>query len=372
MLIHSEAKVEFFKNYLERYLRILNLAHSIDEINIFDVFCGTGIYDNGKKGSPIVAFDTIKKLREEYDFTKRINLIVNDSKGNKVSSVQTYIEDNNQNYCNVIYHNQPAEIMFNEVIELVGRQNRNSRNLIFIDPYGYKEIKKVTLQKLLENGRTEIILFLPISQMQRFTTTALDSDLKPYEPLKEFVFSFFEGDHPIKKQKVSAIDYINYLKDALRFGKYFSTSYYIERDESNYYALFFISHHIYGFEQILDVKWKLDEDDGGGFKQPIVQPTFFDQEEKQNKKNENYLKLEKILKEFLKVPRTNREVYEMILKNEFLPKHAAEIFRNWQGNSTFKVTIIDTEKPPRYGDFYINWEWYNPVKNSKPKVVFSL
>lgn len=71
MLIHSEAKVEFFKKYLERYLRILYLAPSVDEINIFDVFCGTGIYDNAKKGSPIVAFDVIKNLRNEYGFNKK-------------------------------------------------------------------------------------------------------------------------------------------------------------------------------------------------------------------------------------------------------------------------------------------------------------
>lgn len=43
MLLHSEAKIEFFKKYLERYLRILYLAPTIAEINIFDVFCGTGI-----------------------------------------------------------------------------------------------------------------------------------------------------------------------------------------------------------------------------------------------------------------------------------------------------------------------------------------
>src|ERR1044071_2918736 len=59
MLLHSEAKVEFYKTYLQRYLHILYLAQTITEINIFDVFCGTGIYDNGKKGSPIVAFDAI-------------------------------------------------------------------------------------------------------------------------------------------------------------------------------------------------------------------------------------------------------------------------------------------------------------------------
>ena len=184
MLIHSEAKVEFFRKYLERYLRILYLAQGIDEINIFDVFCGTGIYDNDKKGSPIVAFDAIKNLRAEQGFDKKINLIVNDGQKTKVSTVQNYIDNNNLNFCNVSYRNQPADLMFEEVINLIGKQSRNSRNLVFIDPYGYKEIEKAILQKLLENGRTEIILFLPISQMQRFTATALENELESYKPLR--------------------------------------------------------------------------------------------------------------------------------------------------------------------------------------------
>ena len=374
MLAHSEAKVEFFKTYLERYLRILYLAPNIDEINIFDVFCGTGIYDNGKKGSPIVAFDAIKKLREELGYNKKINLIVNDSKEEKVSTVQNYINSNNNNYCDVKYHTQPAALMFKEVISSIKTQNRNSRNLIFIDPYGYKEIKKTTLQELLENKRTEIILFLPISQMQRFTTTALENELEPYKPLRSFVYSFFEENHPIRKRTVRAIEYIDYLKEALRFGKYFSASYYIERDESSYYGLFFISPHIYGIQKILEVKWDLDEDNGKGFRQPLAQPTFslFEQLDKELAKNDNYERLEKILKDFLITPKNNWQIYEIILENEFLPKHANEIFKNWQEKlGNFKVIDINTNKLARKNSFYVNWDNYKNNASS-PKVTFTL
>jgi three-Cys-motif partner protein len=373
MLAHSEAKVEFFKKYLERYLRILYLAPSVEAINVFDVFCGTGIYDNDKKGSPIVAFDAIKSLRETYDYTKKINLVVNDSKETKVSSVQNYINSNNKNYCNVNYQNQTAELMFKEVVNSINTQNAKSRNLIFIDPYGYKEIKKTTLLSLLQNNRTEIILFLPISQMQRFTVAAIESELKPYEPLKEFVYSFFNEDHPIRKQTVSAIDYLNYVKEALRFNNYYSASYYIERDERNYYGLFFISPHIYALEKILEVKWQLDEDDGKGFKQPEMQSSLFSLQDKELKKNDNYARLEKILKDSLKTPKNNQELYKIILEHEFLPKHAAEVFRNWQKDlSNFSVTEILTNKPARKNSFYITWEWFNPAVHSKPKVKFEL
>lgn len=371
MLIHSEAKVDFFKTYLERYLRVLYLAPTINEINVFDVFCGTGIYDNGKKGSPIVAFDAITELRDEYGFDKRINLIVNDSKEMKVSTVRDYIDSNNKNHCGVGYHNQPAELMFEEVIKQINRQGKNTRNLVFIDPYGYKEIKKTTLQRLLENERTEIILFLPISQMQRFTATALESELEPYKPLRNFVDSFFEENHPIRKNRVSAIEYIDYLKEKLKFGRYFSTSYYIARDESSFFGLFFISPHIFGFQKILEVKWALDEEGGRGFRQPEA-PSLFAEQSKQLAHNDNYETLEKILKDSLRTPKNNWELYEIILENGFLSKHVNEILKNWQETlKNFKVTEINTGKPARKNSFYINWDNYKNNVGS-PKVTFTL
>lgn len=373
MLPHSEAKVEFFKKYLESYLRILYLAPTISEVNIFDVFCGTGIYDNGKKGSPIVAFETVAEIRNKYGNDKRINLFVNDSEAEKIESVRVQIDARSRGICTVNYSALPANQMFEEINRLVRNQSRRVRNLIFIDPYGYKEIKKGMLQSLLENGRTEIILFLPISQMQRFTKAAVSSDLKPYEPLKEFVYSFFPGDHPIKQQTVRALEYIGFVKAALKFGRYYSTSYFIERDESNYYALFFISAHSYGFETILGVKWNLDEESGWGFRQPEIQTSLFDQQRKDLQKQSNYERLEGILRDALRTPKTNQEIREIVLTNEFLPSHANAVFKNWQSDKpNFHVTDPITGRPARRGSFYINWESCNPAKNLGPKVIYSL
>jgi len=351
----------------------LYLAPTISEINIFDVFCGTGIYDNGKKGSPIVSFESIAAIRNQYGFEKPITLVVNDGESKKIEGVREHIDERNQNFCTVQYYAQPADQMFAQIQQALKTQANRVRNLIFVDPYGYKEIKKSTLENLLSNGRTEMILFLPISPMQRFTTTALHSDLKPYEPLKEFVYSFFPGNHPIKEQKVTALEYIEFVKDALKFNQYYSTSYYIERDESNYYALFFMSPHIYGFEKILEVKWQLDEDSGRGFKQPQAQSSLFDQQDKNLGKVANYERLEGILTKSLKTPKTNQDLYEIVLKNEFLPKHASEVLRSWQSaDSSFRVTDMESNKPAKKGSFYVSWEWCNTAKHKKPKVLFTL
>jgi three-Cys-motif partner protein len=176
MLLHSQAKVEFYSEYLKRYLIILNNAPNVEKINIFDVFCGEGVYPDGGRGSPIVAFEAIKELK---DRKTRIRLIINDKEPVKIAKVREFIESQNEGICLIEYNNMEADTMFGKIYQEVRESERNTRNLIFIDPYGYKAIKKEVLEDLMKNGKTEIILFLPISQMQRFTQKAIKEPLNP-------------------------------------------------------------------------------------------------------------------------------------------------------------------------------------------------
>lgn len=364
--IHSQAKVEFYEKYLIRYLRILCLAKPIKQINIYDVFCGMGIYEDGGKGSPIVAFDTIKKLYDEniqLGETK-ITLVVNDKSQERVNRVKDYIEKKNSNYCSVQYHNHDIKEMFDMVQQKVSKTHSNTRNLIFIDPYGYKDIKKEILYNLMENGKTEIILFLPISHMRRFTQKAIqDEETIQYIPLRQFVNSFFPENHDMIKEKVNVTEYIQHISEALKYQEqFYTTSYYIERDAVNYFALFFMSSHIFGFEKILEVKWQLDENDGRGFKIP-QSIGLFDKFFAEEDKNKNAEKLESILKRILNKPKTNRQIYEVTLKNEFLPKHTTEIFEKWQQeNIKFKVLDLKTQEAARKKSFYISWKYYKEDK----------
>jgi len=372
MLMHSQAKVEFFEAYLQRYLRVLYRTPYVTAINIYDIYCGTGIYENGKKGSPIVTFDAIKQYHTENATGMRIRFIINDGEPSYVDSVRAYIDAQNEGYCEVIYNTLDASLMFDKVVREVTVTPRNSRNLIFIDPYGYKDINKEILQNLLRNKLTELILFLPISHMQRFTQKALVSPENQYEPLRRFIYSFFDEGHPIHNERKSVADFINYIKYALRFkcSDYYSTSYSIQRDTGSYFALFFVTSHQYGYEKILEVKWELDELNGSGFEQPRL-PTLFDEEDRKVKQEENYLRLEDLLRKYLQKPRSNKEVYSHVLHYEFLPKHANKVFSDWQqNNGNFEVTDWISGAPARKGSYYLNWEHCKP--KAKPKVSLQL
>ena len=368
--VHSKAKVEFYGTYLERYLRILNNVPYIQKINLYDVFCGTGIYDNGGKGSPIVAFDAIKKAFYEQGQVKKVSLTVNDYKQDKIDSVKAYIDANNKGCCDVSYLNLDAGEMFEYVKKQIKQSDKTCRNLIFIDPYGYKTIKKETINEMMGKGYTEIILFLPISHMHRFLGPALTDDKPQYKPLRDFVDSFFDEKHVIRQGKVSVLEYIKYVKDALNFeNSYYTTSYFIERDDVNYFALFFLSSNILGFEKILEVKWGLDAETGSGFKQEEPQLDLFAEQVKEETKKNNFEALKEALLSYIAEPKNNHEVYLYTLMNGYLPTHANEVFQCLQNNNkAFRVVDIKKGANARRSSFYLSYQHY---KND-PKVQFRL
>ncbi|HMQ70307.1 MAG TPA: three-Cys-motif partner protein TcmP [Ignavibacteria bacterium] len=372
ILPHSEAKLEFYESYLKRYLRIILLSEHITTISIFDLFCGTGIYEDGKSGSPILAFNIIQNILAEYPKyknTKTINLIVNDGESKNIEKVKSKLDTlNTSKVCNIYYKSYGSDEIFKRVNNYLKKNNDSrARNLIFIDPYGYKEIHKNDIEKLLSNGHTEIILFLPLSHMHRFKGVAFSDKINPsYTKLRNFIIEFFPNDHPlIKGQFTDIYKFINYLKDAFSFNnKFFTASFYIQRDKANFNVLFFISPNIYGMEKILEVKWQLDRNTGRGYSigqddlnlQQLLPGFQLNQFEKNL---ENYLKGN--------TNTSNLDLYLFTIKNEHLPKHTNEILKKWQNEKTLLVLDVEKNKDARKNSFYINFDYY---KNNKIKVSF--
>ena len=82
--------------------------------------------------------------------------------------------------------------MLDLVVKEINSFARTERNLVFIDPYGYSNIDRNRILGILKNRYTEIVLFLPVMQMYRFSGIALtDFERKCYEDLRRFIFDFF-------------------------------------------------------------------------------------------------------------------------------------------------------------------------------------
>ena len=248
MLAHSRAKVEFYASYLERYLPIMSLTPYIRTIYIYDVFCGGGVYDNGGEGSPVRALKAIVKAKQNHPSEKNFILRLNDYNTKSINSVKDYIAKEipgYKQYCSVQFASVDAEVLFEDMCDKLANTQRDERNLIFIDPYGYKEIHKEILERLMLNGKTEIILFLPVSFMHRFSDYSFDPDASEgVAPLREFIEEFFPEGHTMRCRdaEMNVHDYINNLKEAFSYGgRYYTASYEIEREKGHFFALFFMT-----------------------------------------------------------------------------------------------------------------------------------
>ena len=361
LLKHSEVKVQLLSLYMERYLNILLLSKYIDKVILFDLFCGEGIYENEGKGSPIILLEAINKLPKYYGSQSEFDLYFNDIKPEKIEKLKNEI----------IARGLKSEKVNTLVITVSDYQKmlpfvvskfsgfRKTRGFVFIDTYGYKEIKFSHIKELLRPGTTEVLLFLPTQFMFRFEEKGTP------QSLLEFIEELIpKKDWP---KSNTGIDFIEKLKEAfkVKLGRdKFVDTFIITRDKNQFFCLFFFTSHIYGFDRMLDAKWQLDDEEGRGWKYSPAQDLFSVAE-----RTPNTYKLERGLREILQNnKRSNAEVYEYTLHQGFLPKHSVAILNNLQSEGILEVESKNGQKINK-GNFYLN---YNNYKNNPEKVTIKI
>lgn len=343
---HSKAKIELWSYYLSIYLNIIQRAAGIDKVYIYDVFCGEGKYEGGESGSPLV---TLEKIKDHYFANKEtcmnIEVLFNDNGQSEIEPNKKRIE-RVEHFAKSIFKPENVKIEYesldakkiikNTVQKLSGLKS-NERALLFIDPWGYKEIEIKELKTILQSGRSEIILFLPIYLMYRFTGKAIsDEDFPGGKPLQALVKELFGAGTPSLK---SELQYINSLTK--QFKNYlhlkYSTSFSIERTKNHYFSLFFFTNNKTGFQKMLETKWRLDEENGRGYKIAVNknQQSMFDVLEVSNYDDSVY--------EYIKGRKsvTNHQLLDFGLDNEYLPKHTKSVLDSLRKQNKIKLSSGD-------------------------------
>lgn len=359
MFKHSEVKVKLLSLYMERYLNILSLSKYIDKIILFDLFCAEGIYENGGKGSPIILLEAIKELPYSANGTNEFDLYLNDLDCDKIEKLKQEIESRqlkSNRIGSLYFSTEDYQRMLPLVVSKFSGFKR-TRGFIFIDPYGYKEVKFSHIKELLRPGTTEVLLFLPTQFMFRFEEKGTPQSLKDF--ISELVP---EKDWP---KSNTGIDFIEQLKEAFKSrlsDDKFVDTFIITREKNQFFCLFFFTSHIYGFDRMLDAKWKIDEEDGRGWKYNVTNDLFSTVDI-----SPNTYKLENGLKDFLKSEqRSNSEIYEYTLHLGYLPKHTTAVLSKFQNDGILDIVSLDKIKK---GAFYINYgNWKDNPEKVKIKI----
>jgi three-Cys-motif partner protein len=358
LMQHSEVKVRLLKLYLERYLNVLSASSYIDVINVYDLFCGEGIYENNGKGSPIVILETLKNIfyssKASGTLKNKFNCFFNDIEKYKIEKLQDEITNRKLHYSEIghlNFSNDDYRLLISKISEDINAL-KNGKAFIFIDPYGYKDIKLSDIKSVLQTNKSEVLLFLPTQFMFRFESKGTP------ECLIEFINELM----PVEQwpNSETGIDFIKNLTEAFRNSlgaNYFVDSFIITRDKNQFFCLFFFTSHIYGFDRMLDAKWKIDEEEGRGWNYQTEHSLF-----SQVHKRANTFKFEQKIKDFLKAERTNSEVYQFTLHSGHLTSHANEILTKLQKEG--KLSVIKTDgTPTRKSSFYLNYKEHKSEPN---------
>lgn len=353
LLEHSQAKVDLYTKYLSIYLNVLYRAPVINHIYIFDLLCGEGKYINGSFGSSLGAAKVIKDhFLSNGNACKDIDLFLNDSGESFIEPGKSKIQRNCE-LIKEIFLPENVKVHFSELEYTLAAQDTinklsniksTERALVFIDPYGYKNIDSFELAKMLENGRTELLLFIPASFIHRFAESAFLNDFKSADSIRNFLSKIFPEKIPVF---LSCDDFINEIKHSLRniVKTKFSSSFTIERDAHNSYCLLFFTNSERGFEKMLETKWSLDETRGQGFRLDSAQINMFKAGILDDFKGKVFKYISSASS------RNNYEMKLFGLENEYLPKHTFEALKELKKDDKIEV-IDDTGKPAR--SFYLS------------------
>ena len=352
MFEHSEAKVKLYGKYLSIYLNVLARS-TIENIYLFDLFCGEGIYSDGGKGSPMIALECIKNhYYSNNQSCPNLFITFNDSEKSEIEEGKLKI-DRVKEFATKIFCPENVKVGYSKidynklilkVIERTALLKGNERALIFIDPWGYKEIDPEDIKKLMQNGKTEVILFLPIYFMSRFANKSKDLDFKGGRALREFMgklFGAIESIPHIDGQK----EFIYIIQE--QFKAYMKLKYVdtfkIERENNNWFSIFFFTNNKKGFQKMLDTKWSIDKKRGDSFKiGDEVKIELFDE-----MKVSGYE--EKILNYLVKTPTaTNMDLLDFGLENNFLPKHTKAVLDELKKTHKIEINSLDSKPALSY------------------------
>lgn len=244
---HTRDKLELYKQYLTRYLLIMNRQSDYDKINIYDIFAGSGIYGNSQDGSAAIAAKMIDETLKSSN--KDISLFLNEYERKNYEKLKQHLEG----YSFSTFTNLSADKF---ISTLSPQTPEGAIEFFFIDPYGYTQISQNNYNFLFQRKRCEYLIFMPIRHIHRFVGG---------EEVLPSIRRFIEDmniDRKALENSTSINDFSRIINRGLEItsGKKFCLYKILENknNNTNKYGLYFISDHIRGAEKFLESIKKLD------------------------------------------------------------------------------------------------------------------
>lgn len=267
---HSKAKHEVLSEYIRTYLSIVCQPRKVESFNVtlVDGFSGGGVYDDGKKGSPLVMIDAVCKAIFDINLHRKKHV--------NISPHYFFVELDPLNYeslagslragysrsDNVFTINGDFNAHAHHIIDHIKKRNPRGGGgaIFFLDQDGYSDVHIDTLRAIRrELPKAEIIININVSWLidfiddsDRFRNTISNMGLSRYVDVDEIISikQDVEDSRYIIEAKLS-----KGLQSASGFP-YFRPFFIEPEDNHRGYWLLHLSPHYRAHNAMSEVIWK--------------------------------------------------------------------------------------------------------------------
>lgn len=165
---HTAKKHELLRRYFEAWLPIM--ARWNGRVLFIDGFSGPGLYSNGEDGSPVVV---LKAARDhKHPISAELVCIFVEADLDRAKHLEAVLDKLSPSLPSFVkWH--VIQGRFDEhlakTFELIDKQRNNlPPSFVFIDPFGFSHTPFRTIKRILESGRSEVLVNFMYEEVNRF------------------------------------------------------------------------------------------------------------------------------------------------------------------------------------------------------------
>lgn len=203
---HSNIKTQIMVKYFKSWAKIILNQEYVDKAAYIDLFCGPGRYDDGSESTPILI---LKEIINNKQYRNNIKTYFSDKNKEKTKKLKKEINRipniNMLKYSPVVKCQEANKKIISKL------KKKTIPALVFLDPWGYKELSLDLIDHHLEGWGCDIIAFFNYSRINRHLNINK-------EDIKKNIYSLFGKKQADKlMNKINQNNFSPYKREELIF-----------------------------------------------------------------------------------------------------------------------------------------------------------
>lgn len=262
---HTKAKHDLLTGYLGAWFGILGSSQHYGRVIVFDGFAGPGRYDDGEKGSPVLALETLLN-HSHFDRWGKTEFVFvfNERADDRYASLADTLQKLEQAQpgggwpTNVRVHHRNES--FSGLAEglLAGLEENGAKlapTFAFIDPFGYKDVPLDLIKRLVSSDACELFMYFDFNSVTRFSTAGVvDKHFEALFGTDEFKDAPPAGD-PARPTFLHDL-YERQLREGCDFA-YVQSFAMVNKGGRIGNYMFFCTRNLKAFDRMKSTMWKL-------------------------------------------------------------------------------------------------------------------